>query len=140
MDNPLPIQRVPEDAGYQQGWHYIGSSSDFAAGEAKHIDNFATQVAVWRSHNGDLNALNAYCIHMGADLSIGEVEDDCVRCPFHGWKWDGDGSCVEIPYSKNIPKNAQIRAWCIQEKDGKVYLWFGPKGATPGNNEPFIEN
>ena len=54
--------------------------------------------------------VDSYCPHLGANLSAGGkvVDDDCIECPFHGWKFDGEsGKVVDIPYSKKS-KNAII--------------------------------
>jgi len=55
--------------------------------------------AVFRASNGDVNILNAYCPHLGANMAIGGiVRGNCLQCPFHGWTFDGtSGKCVRIP-------------------------------------------
>lgn len=55
--------------------------------------------AVFRASNGDVNILNAYCPHLGANMAVGGiVKGNCLQCPFHGWTFDGtSGKCVRIP-------------------------------------------
>jgi len=54
--------------------------------------------AVFRGSNGDVNILNAYCPHLGANMAIGGiVRGNCLQCPFHGWTFDGtSGKRVRI--------------------------------------------
>ncbi len=58
---------------------------------------------LFRAEDGAPHLLDAHCPHLGAHLAVGgKVEAECIRCPFHGWKFDGaDGTCVEIPYGGN---------------------------------------
>lgn len=44
--------------------------------------------------DGQLHVLNAYCPHMGGNLAHGTVKGDAVACPFHDWRWAGDGRCA----------------------------------------------
>lgn len=63
--------------------------------------------AVFRTSNGDVNILNAYCPHLGANMAIGGiVRGNCLQCPFHGWTFDGtSGKCVRIPNDCSNGKN-----------------------------------
>jgi len=55
----------------------------------------------------------------------GEIKDNCIICPFHGWKYDENGECVEIPYNDGkIPSKAKIKAWESKEMNGQVYIWY----------------
>ena len=47
--------------------------------------------------------LDAYCRHMGGDLTMGTVKGDAIACPFHDWRWGGDGRCARIPYARRVP-------------------------------------
>ena len=53
--------------------------------------------------------LDGYCRHMGGDLTQGTVKGDEIACPFHDWRWGGDGKCKAIPYAKRIPLRARTR-------------------------------
>ncbi|MDP5338239.1 MAG: Rieske 2Fe-2S domain-containing protein, partial [Nodularia sp. (in: cyanobacteria)] len=81
-------------------------------------------------------ALNDQCPHRGAALSLGWIEKDCLRCPYHGWKFQTDGQCVEIPSNGTevaIPKKARVDNYPVQEKYGFVWLFYGdlPEGERP---------
>jgi phenylpropionate dioxygenase-like ring-hydroxylating dioxygenase large terminal subunit len=52
------------------------------------------------------------------------VIGDSVRCPFHGWRYDGaTGACVEIPYCDKIPQKARVRAWEVVERNQMIFVW-----------------
>jgi phenylpropionate dioxygenase-like ring-hydroxylating dioxygenase large terminal subunit len=61
-----------------------------------------------------------------------------VRCPFHGWRYDGDGICVEVPYAKRIPPKARLRAWQVVERNGLVFVWRHAAGAAPSWEVPDV--
>ncbi len=88
----------------QIGWFRIAESSEVRRNQAISVDCLGENFVVFRSEDGDVFVLDAYCSHMGANLGFGGlVKKNCIECPFHQWKFDGhDGSVVDIPYSKNI--------------------------------------
>tara|TARA_B110000438_G_scaffold51408_1_gene51800 strand:- start:440 stop:877 length:438 start_codon:yes stop_codon:yes gene_type:complete len=128
----LPEQRDPSKSDLVSGWYKIAQSDQISLEEALQVDNFPTQMVVWRGEDSVLRGLDLYCKHMGASLACGEVEGNSIRCPFHNWRWAGEGHCDEIPYAKNIPSKALTRAWEIDEMDGEIYAWFD-KNASPSD-------
>jgi hypothetical protein len=67
----------------------------------------------------------------------GAVEGSCLRCPFHGWAFDGDsGACTEIPYSQSerIPAKARVRPYPTIERGGAIWAWH-----HLNEGEPFFE-
>ena len=86
----LPQQRDPKKAQLKPGWYKVADSNDIGLMEAIQVDDFPTQIVVWRGKDDQLSALDLYCRHMGASLACGEVEEDGIRCPFHAWRWSGD--------------------------------------------------
>ena len=128
----LPEQRDPSKSDLVSGWYKIAQSDQISLKEALQVDNFPTQMVVWRGEDSVLRGLDLYCKHMGASLACGEVDGNSIRCPFHNWRWAGEGHCDEIPYAKNIPSKAITRAWEIDEIDGEIYAWFD-KNASPSD-------
>lgn len=96
--------------------------------------------ALWRTQDGTPVCQDAFCIHLGANLtSGGKVVDDCLECPFHRWKFAKDGSVAEIPYLPN-PKQCSITKqlktfrtldWC-----GMVFVYFHAENEEPAFSLP----
>jgi len=124
----LPEQSDPSISGRDSGWYKVAESQDIETSKAIQVDDFVTQLVVWRGEDKQLRALDLYCKHMGAALSCGAVEGNGIQCPFHSWRWSGDGSCEDIPYAKRIPEKAITRSWDIIEEENLVYVWFGSQG------------
>lgn len=77
---------------YARGWHCLGPVTDYTDGKPPHpINAFGTKLVVFADSHGDVHVLDAYCRHLGGDLSQGTVKDDALACPFHDWRWGGDG-------------------------------------------------
>lgn len=88
--------------------------------------------------------------HRGADLAFarfepagftehGEAGQACehpaaIRCPFHGWKFAADGTCLETPaepLGSNLCKRVRQRGYPVVERAGVVYAWLGAEGTEP---------
>ena len=85
---------------FARGWHCLGLADTFRDGKPHAINAFDTKLVVFADSKGDLRVLDGYCRHMGGDLTQGEVKGDNIACPFHDWRWGGDGKCKEIPYAR----------------------------------------
>jgi nitrite reductase/ring-hydroxylating ferredoxin subunit len=91
------------------GWFAVAESPDIEIGQTKAAYYFATHLVVWRDETGEAHVQDAFCPHLGAHLGHGGLVDGCdVVCPFHGWKFDGEGCNTEIPYSDRTNKKAKI--------------------------------
>nr|BAA25601.1 orf12 [Rhodococcus erythropolis] len=68
---------------------------------------------------------------MGGNLAHGTVKGDSIACPFHDWRWGGNGKCTAIPYARRVPPLAKTRAWITLEKNGQLFVWHDPQGNPP---------
>jgi 3-ketosteroid 9alpha-monooxygenase subunit A len=116
---------------FARGWHLLGLTREFTDGNPHGIEAFGTKLVIWQGGDGELKVLDAYCRHMGGDLSQGTVEGDNVACPFHSWRWGGDGKCQQIPYARRVPPRARTRAWPTLVVDGQLFVWNDPEGNPP---------
>jgi len=135
----LPAQMKEDPLIYESGWYKVGTSKGFIKGDLFSVDNFPSKLVIWRTLENKLVVLDAYCLHMGADLSCGQLSEKGVTCPFHGWRWGEDGKCNDIPYSKDIPKNAEAKSWVSKEDRGFVYIWYDKEGKLPIDNSNLLE-
>lgn len=126
---------------YPRGWFCLGEASDLKAGEIREIEAFGSRLVYYRDNEDKLHCLDAYCPHMGASLGQGFLEGSGIRCPFHHWRWEGDGRCSDIPYAKDIPARARISAWPIKEVNKLLFIWYDPEQTTKPEYEiPVIED
>ncbi|WP_376772887.1 Rieske 2Fe-2S domain-containing protein [Amycolatopsis endophytica] len=118
-------------ARFARGWHCLGLADTFRDGKPHAIEAFGTKLVVFAGEDGTLNVLDAYCRHMGGDLSQGSVKGNEVACPFHDWRWSGNGKCASIPYAKRVPLRARTRSWLTLEENKQLFVWHDPQGNPP---------
>ncbi len=89
--------------------------------------------AVFRQENGEYGIVAEKCPHRGASMVYGIVEPDGIRCGYHGWKFDGEGTLVEIlaepDSSEKFRSQCSIGAGVAQELGGLVWAYVGPSPA-----------
>ena len=131
VDEIRSIEAGAAPTRFARGWHCIGLASAYRDGMPHGVHAFGTKLVVWSGADGELHALDSYCRHMGGDLSKGSVAGDNVACPFHSWRWGGDGKCKDIPYARRVPPRARTRSWPVLERNGHVFIWNDPEGNPP---------
>ena len=116
---------------FARGWHCLGLVEQYADGKPHAVQAFGTKLVVFQGSDGELSVLDAYCRHMGGDLTQGTVKGSEVACPFHDWRWGGDGRCKSIPYAKRVPLRARTRAWTTCQQNKQLFVWHDPQGHPP---------
>jgi 3-ketosteroid 9alpha-monooxygenase subunit A len=125
------MSRFPYPA-FANGWFRVAYSDELSAGEVKPLRYFSRDLVAYRTEAGEARVLDAFCPHLGAHLGHGgKVEGDSIRCPFHAWRFDGTGACVEIPYAKRIPQKARITPWPVLERNGIILVYYHAEGTPP---------
>ncbi len=125
MGTRFPFPTVPD------GWYGIAGSDDVAAGQVVALDALQRELVCFRGDDGEARVFDAHCPHLGAHLGFGgRVCDDGIVCPFHGWRFDGQGQLVEVPRLDRHPK-AAAHAWDVREVNGRIFVWYHATGAPP---------
>ncbi|AOW13080.1 ring-hydroxylating oxygenase subunit alpha [Hydrogenophaga crassostreae] len=89
---------------------------------------------LFRNTHGGFGLLDRACPHRGADLAFGRNEGDGLRCPFHGWKFDATGQCIETPgepAGSQLCSRIQQRSYPLETRAGVLFGWFGPEDQPP---------
>lgn len=91
-------------------------------------------LVAFRDTQGRIGLLERYCRHRGADLFFGRNEESGLRCVYHGWKFDAEGRCVDIPNAE-VPQafreKCALRSYPTLEKGGMVWAYLGPRELMP---------
>jgi phenylpropionate dioxygenase-like ring-hydroxylating dioxygenase large terminal subunit len=117
---------VTQQPVFKRFWYPVVPSDRLSA------DPFAftllgAAIVLWRGQDGTPAAVRDRCCHRTAQLSLGQVKDGCLVCPYHGWTFDGEGTCVHFPQATNgkIPKTYRVEAFSCQERYGYVWVCLG---------------
>jgi phenylpropionate dioxygenase-like ring-hydroxylating dioxygenase large terminal subunit len=122
------------------GWFQVAYPEDLQPGEVTALKYWARDLVLWRDHDGGFHLQDAYCPHLGAHLGVGGTVDGAeLQCPFHGWRFDGEGTCTNIPYSQRTNKRARVRTYPTVERNGFVMAWYHPNEAEPTWEIPTID-
>jgi len=109
------------------GWFQVCRPDEVAVGTSRALFYFDRHLVAWRDEEGVLHVQDAFCPHLGAHLGHGGSVEGCeLQCPFHGWRFDAEGTNVDIPYSTRTNKRARLRTFPVHEVNGKSMVWYHP--------------
>ncbi|QHI97077.1 Rieske 2Fe-2S domain-containing protein [Xylophilus rhododendri] len=108
-------------------WHPVAFSQQIDAGQTQAARLLEEDIVLWRRADGSIHAWQDRCPHRGAKLSLGCVVADQLACPYHGWRFDGQGRCVLKPAQPSLPLPAapMVSAYAVQEHYGLVWVCLG---------------
>lgn len=106
-------------------WYVAGWDHEFRAEGLLSRKLLGEPIVFYRGQRGQVVALEDRCCHRAAPLSLGRREGDCLRCMYHGLKFDAAGACVEAPGCERIPPKLGVRSYPVVEKDRFVWIWMG---------------
>jgi phenylpropionate dioxygenase-like ring-hydroxylating dioxygenase large terminal subunit len=114
-----------ENGLFSQSWFPLCLSTEVGPGQVMGTDFLDGRVIVFRSASGKVQVLSAYCPHLGADLSVGDVYADTIRCAFHHWQYDQNGVCVKTGVGDPPPPGACLFKFPTAEKHGLIWAFNG---------------
>ena len=105
-------------------WHPVGYAHEL--GSAPSATTLLGELLVlWRDSAGAPHAFRDACVHRGTALSLGTVEQDEIVCPYHGWRYRGDGACTAIPQladAARVPARARAVSYTCAERYGILWV------------------
>jgi len=119
----------------QNHW-YIACRSTDLTNEPLQVKIWDTPYVLFRNEQGEACALLDRCPHRSVPLSIGNCEGGKIRCGYHGWLFDGDGQCVEIPALVDDSPLPTIKAGVRPVIEQQGYVWIFPGEEEPAT-QPF---
>ncbi|MEL6721752.1 MAG: aromatic ring-hydroxylating dioxygenase subunit alpha [Pseudomonadota bacterium] len=117
------------DTTLMNNWHVVASVEDCAPGSITATRLLSINLVIWRNHEPDspIQVWRDYCPHRGVQLSLGEITNNNLACPYHGWQYNQAGKCVNIPAhpDKEPPAGAKATAYQCEERYGLVWVCLG---------------
>lgn len=132
-----PVEEVvpgsPAGKILRQYWQPVATSQSVEPGQAKPLKILGEELTLYRGESGNPHVVGARCAHRYTWLHTGWVEEDCIRCFYHGWKYDGSGQCVEQPaeQSEVFATKIQIPSYPTAEYAGLIFAYMGEEDLPP---------
>ncbi|MGH7887353.1 MAG: Rieske 2Fe-2S domain-containing protein, partial [Candidatus Binatia bacterium] len=92
------------------------------------------RLVAFRDTAGRIGLIDRNCAHRCADLFFGRNEENGLRCTYHGWKYDVEGKCLDMPTEdaeNSFKDNIKLTAYPVRERAGILWTYMGPKEQTP---------
>ena len=122
-------------------WQPVFCSHELGPGRAVPIRILEEDLTLYRGDSGSPHVIGFRCAHRRTQLSIGWVEGDCLRCFYHGWKYDGSGQCVEQPAEpKPFADKVRIPSYPVTEYLGLIFAYLGKGNPPPLPRYPKLES
>ena len=122
-------------------WQPVCCSYELSVGRALPIRIMGEDFTVYRGDSGIPYLLGPRCAHRGTQLSAGWVEGECIRCFYHGWKYDGTGQCVEQPAEDHaFAEKVRVPGYLVKEYIGLIFAYVGEGEPPPFPRYPILES
>ena len=126
---------TPMGALLRRYWHPIAAESEFVTDTTKPVRIMGEDLVLYRTRQGKFGLIEPHCPHRRAGLVNGYVEDDGIRCSYHGWRFDLTGQCVDQPFEQAVSDATKFRdsicalAYRAEARFGLVWAYLGPSPA-----------
>jgi 5,5'-dehydrodivanillate O-demethylase len=118
-------------------WHPVCALAELVSSpfRTKELRILGEDLVAFRDRRGRPGLIAKHCVHRRANLAYGIVEEDGLRCAYHGWKYDHDGRCVEQPFEDTTHAEDRFRDKCsitaypVEVLAGLVWAYLGPQPA-----------
>lgn len=97
------------------------------------ITVLSEQMIAFRDTEGRVGLIDEFCAHRGVSLWFGRNEESGLRCPYHGWKYDVTGQCVELPSVPEMCREVKLKSYPTIEMGDVIWTYMGPPEHRPPN-------
>ncbi|MBN9108359.1 MAG: aromatic ring-hydroxylating dioxygenase subunit alpha [Pseudonocardia sp.] len=122
---------------YRRYWLPVATETDLHDNPVKRVRILGEDLVLYADDTGGLGLVSERCPHRGASLGYGFPENGGLRCPYHGWLFDGEGTCLEqpnqTPDSPSLRERSRIKGYPVRALGGLVFAYLGeaPPPAFP---------
>jgi phthalate 4,5-dioxygenase len=92
------------------------------------------KLIAFRDSSGRVGVMDQRCPHRCASLFLGRNEENGLRCVYHGWKYDTEGNCVDMPNApphQDFKHKVKAKAYKVQERNGLIWVYMGARKEAP---------
>lgn len=125
---------TPMGEALRRYWHPIATAATLTADAPHRTRVLGEDLVVFRDGQGRPGVVAERCAHRGSSLYYGRIEQDGIRCCYHGWKFDIQGRCLEqaLEPGRGRRRDVARQPWYpVEERYGLVFVYMGPPGRKP---------
>jgi phenylpropionate dioxygenase-like ring-hydroxylating dioxygenase large terminal subunit len=92
------------------------------------------KLIAFRDSSGRVGIMDHRCPHRCASLFLGRNEENGIRCVYHGWKYDAEGNCVDMPNApphQDFKDKVKAKAYKVTERNGLIWVYMGSRQEAP---------
>ena len=111
-------------------WQPIGSAVELDDNPVKPVKILGESLVLYRDRKGRLGLIGDTCPHRRTSMLYGIPEEEGLRCPYHGWMFNGTGQCIEMPAEapdSTFPSRVKMSGYPVEELCGLVFAYLGPE-------------
>ncbi|KAG6550401.1 hypothetical protein Mapa_008364 [Marchantia paleacea] len=128
---------------WEEQWYPLYLTQEVPKDAPLGLTVFDRNLVVFYDGDGKLYCLEDRCPHRAAKLSEGQLMDGRLECLYHGWQFQGDGSCTKIPQlapGAKIPKQACARSYALKDSQGVLWVWMADHRTAPYDKVPYFDH
>ena len=133
-DLTLVERGTPMGEYLRRFWHPVGLAED-ATTTPRQVRILAEDLILFRDGQGRAGLVHPRCCHRGASLFYGRGEEEGIRCCYHGWLFDVEGRCLDMPMEPDNGEKVRgkIRQpwYPVEERYGLIFAYLGPPEKKP---------
>ena len=112
-------------------WHAVAVAGELTAERPiKAVKVLGEELVLYRDKRGNYGLVGEHCPHRLASLAYGHVDEEGIRCPYHGWKFDRTGKCLEQPAEppgSTFKDRIKHTAYRVEKLGGLLFAYLGPE-------------
>jgi 5,5'-dehydrodivanillate O-demethylase len=126
---------TPMGALLRRYWQPIAAAQDIEREEVIPVRILGENLVLFKTNRGALGLIQERCPHRSTSLAYGVPDADGLRCPYHGWMFDGSGACLDQPYEETenpestFKDKIRVDAYPVEVLGGLVWTYMGPQPA-----------
>ena len=117
---------------FRRYWLPIATNQELRDSYTKPVRILGEDLTLFRDKSGTIGLIDQRCAHRRVDLRLGIPEETGLRCPYHGWLYDADGQCLEMPAedeASTFASRIKLKAYPVRELGGLIFAYLGPQPA-----------
>lgn len=134
---------VTKQQVFKRFWYPVIPIAQLSKDKPASFQLLNQKIALWLGTDGKPAAVADYCCHRSAQISKGIVIDGCIRCPYHGWTYNSQGTCVNVPQmerEQQLPKTYKVPSYLCVEKYGYVWVCLDREPLQPIPEIPAVSD